>query len=326
MRASDAARPYARQGHDPARRAFEEPLLARLLAGLLRAAGGDELLDLGCGDGLAGRLAGPRLGRYLGVDLSPPPAAGFLAHDLRDGLGPVGRRPFDVYLGGFGIASHLPPAALRRLLAEIAAHARPGALVALEGLGLRSLEWPGVWSAPPGAARTLPYRLATDVSVHPWAPDELLRLLDDAGIEPLRAVDRTVQCPPKASEARYWPGMPALRRGLNALLEGGEPRPATDRDDLARALDGRDPPLALDGGEPPNALDGGEPPHALTAPLPPLPAGDAALVHHALAARRRELIARSSARGAALARSIWSLEPATAGGYGHGLLVIGRVR
>jgi SAM-dependent methyltransferase len=283
-------------------------MLGRLLAGLLRAAGGRALLDLGCGDGLAGRLAGPRLGRYLGVDLAPPPAAGFLAHDLRDGLGPVGRRPFDVYLGGFGIASHLPPASLRRLLAEIAAHARPGALVALEGLGLRSLEWPGVWSAPRGAARTLPYRLAADVSVHPWAPDELLRLLDDAGMEPLRAVDRTVQCPPKAGEARYWPGMPALRRGLNALLEGGEPR------------------HAFDGGEPTLALDGGEPPHALTAPLPPLPAGDAALVHHALAARRRELIARSSVRGAALARSIWRLEPATAGGYGHGLLVIGRVR
>jgi SAM-dependent methyltransferase len=317
MRASDAARPYARQGHDPARRAFEEPLLARVLAGLLRAAGGGALLDLGCGDGLAGRLAGARLGRYLGVDLTPPPAAGFLAHDLRDGLGPVGRRPFDVYLGGFGIASHLLPAALRRLLAEIAAHARPGALVALEALGLRSLEWPGVWSAPPGSARTLPYRLAADVSVHPWAPDELLRLLDDAGIEPLRAVDRTLQCPPKAGEGRYWPGMPALRRGLNALLDGGEP---------PHAFDGGEPLHALDGGEPPHALDGGEPRLALAAPLPPLPAGDAALVHHALAARRRELIARSSARGAALARSIWSLEPATAGGYGHGLLVIGRVR
>jgi SAM-dependent methyltransferase len=290
MRARDAARPYARPGHDPARRAFEEPLLGRVLAGLLRAAGGGALLDLGCGDGLARRLAGPRLQRYLGVDLAPPPAAACLAHDLRDGLGPVGRRSFDVYLGSFGIASHLPPAALRRLLAEIASHARPGALVALEALGLRSLEWPGIWKAPPGTARTLPYRLGADVSVHPWAPDELLRLLADAGIEPLRALDRTLQCPPKAGESRYWPGMPGLRGALNDLLDGGEPAPA------------------------------------LAAPLPPLPAGDAAVVHHALAARRRELLARSSARGAALARSIWSLEPATAGGYGHGLLAIGRVR
>jgi SAM-dependent methyltransferase len=290
MRARDAARPYAQQGHDPARRAFEEPLLGRLLAGLLRAAGGGALLDLGCGDGLARRLAGPRLERYLGVDLAPPPARAFLAHDLCDGLGPVGPRSFDLYLGSFGIASHLAPVALRRLLAEIGRHARPGALVALEALGLRSLEWPGVWKAPPGPARMLPYRLATDVSVHPWAPGELLRLLDDAGIQPLRALDRTLQCPPKAGEGRYWPGMPALRTALNALLDGGEPAPA------------------------------------LATPLPPLPAGDAALVHHALAARRRELLARSSVRGATLARSIWSLEPATAGGYGHGLLVIGRVR
>jgi SAM-dependent methyltransferase len=290
MRARNAARPYARQGHDPARSAFEEPLLGRVVAGLLQAAGGGALLDLGCGDGLARRIAGPLLRHYLGVDLAPPRAPAFLAHDLRDGLGRVGRRSFDVYLGSFGIASHLPPAALRRLLAEIARHGRPGALVALEALGLRSLEWPGVWNTPPGTARTLPYRLATDVSVHPWAPDELFMLLDDAGIEPLQALDRTLQCPPKAGEGRYWPGMPALRPALNDLLVGGEPAPA------------------------------------LAAQLPPLPAGDAALVHHTLAARRRELLAGSSARGAALACSIWRLEPTTAGGYGHGLLVIGRVR
>jgi SAM-dependent methyltransferase len=290
MRARDAAQPYAEQGHDAARRAFEEPLLGRVLAGLLQAAGGGAMLDLGCGDGLAGRLAGPRLRRYLGVDLAPPRERAFLAHDLREGLGPVGPRSFDVYLGSFGIASHLPPAALQRLLAEIAGHARPGALVALEALGLRSLEWPGVWNAPPGPARTLPYRLAADVSVHPWAPAELFALLEDAGIEPLSALDRTLQCPPKAGEVRYWPGMPALRHALNDLLGGGEPGPA------------------------------------LAAPLPPLPAGDAAVLHHALAARRRELLARSSARGALLAHSVWQLEPRTAGGYGHGLLAVGRLR
>jgi SAM-dependent methyltransferase len=290
MRASDVARPYAEQGHDAVRRVFEEPLLERALGCLLKAAGGGALLDLGCGHGLARRLAGPRLRRYLGVDLAPPAAAAFLRHDLREGLGPVGPRSFDVYLGSFGIASHLPPAALRRLLAEIAGHARPGALVALEGLGLRSLEWPGIWNTPPGGARTLPYRLASDVSVHPWAPAELLMLLEEAAIEPLGAMDRTLQCPPKAGESRYWPGMPALRHAMNDLLSGSDPAPA------------------------------------LNAPLPPLPAGDAAVVHHALAARRRELLADSSLTGEALARSVWRLEPVTAGGYGHGLLVIGRVR
>jgi SAM-dependent methyltransferase len=290
MRAGNAAEPYAEQGHDAVRRTFEEPLLARVVAALLEAAGGGALLDLGCGDGLARRLAGHRLRRYLGVDLAPPRAVAFLAHDLREGLGPVGPRSFDVYLGSFGIASHLSPAELCRLLVQIGAHARPGALVALEALGLRSLEWPGVWNAPPGPARTLPYRLAADVSVHPWAPHELFRLFEDAGIEPLSAHDRTLQCPPKAGEGRYWPGMPALRDVLNDLLDGGAPGPA------------------------------------LAAPLPPLPAGDAAVLHHALAARRRELLALSSARGAVLARSVWRLEPPTAGGYGHGLLVVGRVR
>ena len=59
--------------------------------------------------------------------------------------------------------------------------------------------------------------------------------------------------------------------------------------------------------------------------LPPLPAGRAAAVHHALAARRRRLIATWSSDPAALARAVWALEPRSGGGFGHGLMVIGRV-
>jgi SAM-dependent methyltransferase len=285
------ARPYARQGHDLVRHAFEERLLGRLVPRLLDAAGGGALLELGCGDGLAGRLAGDRLTRYLGLDLEPSAAPlPCLAHDLRNGLGPVGRRPFDLYLGFFGIASHLRPDELERLLAEIGRHARPGAIVAMEALGLRSLEWPGLWEAPVGAARTIPYRLGADVSVHPWAPAELSARFDAAGIEPLRALDRTLQAGPKLGENRYWPGLPAVRAGLEGLLGGASAR--------------------------------GE----LAAPLPPLPAGPPARVHRALAAARTALLERSGLRGLALAEAIWTLEPPTAGGYGHGLLVVGRVR
>jgi SAM-dependent methyltransferase len=277
---------YAHQGHDAVRATFETAWFGRLVPRLLREAGGGELLDLGCGDGAAAKLAGPALTRYLGVDLAP---ANFghpvLRHDLREGLGPVGDRPFDLYLGTFGVASHVAPCELRRLLFEIAAHARPGAIVALEALGLFSLEWPRLWEMPAGAARTIPYRLAADVRVHPWAPRELCALFAEAGIEPLRAHDRTLQAGPKTGTGGYWRGLPSVRRALNALLGG------RDDDDL-------------------------------TAPLPPLPAGEAALVHHTLAARRRALVC-----GAAPSPdSVWGLEPATGGGFGHGLLVVGCVR
>jgi SAM-dependent methyltransferase len=284
-----AARPYAWQGHDIVRRRFEERSLALLVPRLLRVAGG-ALLDLGCGDGLAARLAGARLTRYLGIDLKPATGLPSHAHDLRDGLGPVGRRPFDVYLGSFGIASHLGPDELQCLLSEIARHGRRGSLVALEALGLYSLEWPRIWGTPAGAARTIPYRLGADVPVHPWAPGELFERFLAAGIEPLAARDRTLQAGPKLAESRYWPGLPSLRTALASLLTGGSP--------------GR----------------------ALTSPLPPLPAGFPARLHHALAERRREAVLAAGKGGPALAEAIWALEPSTGGGYGHGLLIVGRVR
>jgi hypothetical protein len=283
-----AATPYALQG-DAVRASFETAWFGHLVPDLLRRAGGGELLDLGCGDGTAAALAGGRLTRYLGVDLAPPNQDGFLRHDLRHGLGPVGARPFDVYLGTFGVASHLAPAELRRLLVEIASHARPGAIVGLEALGLFSLEWPRLWQRPPGPARMIPYRLAGEVTVHPWAPSELCALFEGAGIEPLATHDRTLQAGPKIGKEGYWPGLPPVRRALNALL-------ADARDEHAR--------------------------RELVAPLPPLPAGEAALVHHTLAARRRDLLRR----GCPSAAAVWALEPPTGGGFGHGLLVIGRVR
>jgi SAM-dependent methyltransferase len=288
MTGAPAADPYAVQGHDRVRETFELDFFARLLPRLLH---GPSMLDLGCGDGQAATLAGPGLRRYTGVDLAPPAAEGFVAHDLRQGLGPVGDRPYGLYLGTFGLASHLRPGELRRLLFEIARHARPGAVVALEALGLGSLEWPGIWDSRPGAARELPYRLAADVPVHPWAPGELAALYEEAGIRALTALDRSVQTGPKLGTHRYWPGLPSLRGALNSLLADEPP-------EAARA--------------------------ALAAPLPPLPAGRAALVHHALAARRRRVAERLPA--AELARAIWALEPAIGGGYGHGLSVVGRVR
>lgn len=289
-----AAAAYAGAATDTVRDSFERAVFARLVSGLLSRAGGGRLLDLGCGDGQVAELAGPALEQYVGVDLSPPSSAPgeWVTHDLRHGLGPVGSEPYDVYLATFGFASHLAPSELSRLLREIARHARPGALVALEGLGLHSLEWPRLWGTAPGHARMLPYRLATDVTVHPWGPDELSGLFEEAGIRPLLRRDRTLQAAPKLGENRYWPGLPAARRGLVALMRGDR----SGLDDLG-------------------------------APLPPLPAHPAGIFHHALAARRAALLNASGRRDPRrLARAVWALEPASSAGLGHGLLVVGRVR
>jgi SAM-dependent methyltransferase len=288
---SDVAVAYSPARHDAVRTRFESGWFAARLPALLRAARGGEVLDLGCGEGGARHLCGPGLSRYVGVDLAPPAAGSdwrWVQHDLRDGLGPVGRRRFDLYLGTFGIASHLAPAELERLLGEIAAHAKPGSIVALEALGLLSLEWPQLWNRSPGSGRTIPYRMAADVSVHPWAPSELFELFAERGLRPLCSADRTVQAGPKLGEGRYWRGLPDVRGALNAGLE-------LRADDAALG--------------------------ALRAPLPPLPAGRAALVHHALAGRR----ARLPAQLPCPASAVWRLEPRSAAGYGHGLLVVGRV-
>ena len=285
---------YLGQSRDAVRERFEQAFFKRELDRLLTEAPGRRILDLGCADGLLAELAGDRLERYLGVDVHPPePDAGlgFVAHDLSQGLGPVGDEPFDLYLASFGVASHLAPADLERLCREIAAHARPGSLVALEALGLFSLEWPGLWTTEAGDDRVITYRLAADTHVHPWAPAELRELYTRVGIEPVRAHDRSIQAGPKVGEGPYWPGLPAVRAGMNALIEG-----------------------SLEG-----VAD-------LEAPLPPLPAHPAAEIHHSLFMRRRELLESSRERSPEdLARDIWALDPDTGEGYGHGLLAIGRV-
>jgi len=221
---------YAATSGDAVRCTLEAGFFARLVPELLRQAGGGRLLDLGCGDGLARRLAGPRLTAYTGVDFRPAaggaPARGErMLHDLREG---------------------------RRLL---------------------------------------PYRLGSDVTVDPWSPRELCALHREAGLRPVRVLDRTLQPGPKSGEGRYWPGLPCLRAAFADLLAG------------------RDEPHAR---------------RVLAGALPPLPAGRAAATHHALGARRRRLTLERGGTPAGLARALWALEAGSGGGFGHGLTVVAR--
>jgi SAM-dependent methyltransferase len=286
--------PYGALAGDAVRGLLEQGVFERIVPRLLRLARGGRVLDLGCGDNLAASLAGAGLERYVGVDLrarDPQSPHEVVLHDLREGLGPVGSDPYDVYLATFGTASHLSPAELGRLLADVRAHARPNAIVAFEALGLHSLEWPRIWGSARGPRRMLPYRLTDDVRVHPWAAGELAELYEAAGIRHVFSFDRTVQAGPKLRESRYWPGLPPVRDGLNALLGG-------------------------DAGGIPDVL----------APLPPLPAHPAAELHQALAARRADCVARLRDEDpATVARAVWALEPSAGSGAGHGLLVVGRV-
>ena len=88
------------------------------------------------------------------------------------------------------------------------------------------------------------------------------------------------------------PGLPPLREAIGRLLGGDE---------------------------------SSTPLEALTAPLPPLPAGPAARVHHALADRRREFVPHLRGGPACLARAAWGLEGRSGGGFGHGLTMVARV-
>ena len=292
---------YAAPRYDLVRQRLEPAFFARLLPQLLTQAGGGRVLDLGCGDCLVAGLAGPALTDYTGVDFRQPesPVPGrHVRHDLREGLGPVGDEPYDLYVASFGVASHLSPGELRSLLCQIAGHAQPGSLVALEALGLYSLEWPRLWNTSPGVGRTIGYRLRDEVEVHPWSAQELSELHEAAGIEPLYALDRSVQAAPKTGDGRLWPRVPRLRAAMNTLLD--------------------------DAGQPPDdALN------ALALALPPLPAGTAAAVHHTLALRRRKLVedfcARETADSVEMAHAVWALDPRSGGGFGHGLTVVGRV-
>jgi SAM-dependent methyltransferase len=228
---------------------------------------GLRILDLGCGagqgfdlitgikpeglnlgDDLRHLLPHDRISSYLGLDVSDAmveqgrdnyadqPNVRFRKADLREGLGPVLSEPaFDVYFSSYGALSHLDTAALRRLMADIARHAQPGAVVVLDLLARYSPEWPAYWTAD---GETLPYSMSylyDDCERHSgdferfplrfWTGAELHALCAELSAEariPIdvrELVDRSIFVGRHVDTGEYGSSLPPLRRLVNRLYE-----------------------------------------------------------------------------------------------------------
>ena len=152
-----ALNPWARVRPDPVRESFEAAHFAAVLDRLLALAPGARLLDLGCGDGLVARLAGPRLELYLGADLFPPAGVPAVRVDLRDGMAALLNENVDA---AWPLSERLPP-----LPAHPAARAHHALAAARRALlaRLRDLNGPAlaraVWGLEPRRGRGLGHGL-----------------------------------------------------------------------------------------------------------------------------------------------------------------------
>jgi hypothetical protein len=134
--------------------------------------------------------------------------------------------------------SHLGSAALRRLIAGIGDHARPGAVVVLDLIGRCSLEWPGYWSARHESEKVRQYSMSYlynesqrhcgDIEEFPlrfWTGAEVRRLCRDLGEETgvtLRVdhlLDRSLFVGRHVDTREYGCPLPPLRGLVNRLLE-----------------------------------------------------------------------------------------------------------
>ncbi len=246
------------------------PFVRERVARCVRAGRGVRILDLGCGSGqgyeqliridardldLADEhryvLRPEQIELYLGVDLSEAmvqkgrenyrglASVRFDVVDLRAGLGPArSNDPFDIYFSSYGALSHLEAKSLRELLGEIAATARPGAIVVLDLLGRYSPEWPGYWSAKTEEEKVRPYsmsylyesteRQSGEIEKFPlrfWTGEEVRALAADVteasgvdvGVREL--LDRSIFVGRHVDTNEYGSSLPPLRSYVNQLYE-----------------------------------------------------------------------------------------------------------
>jgi hypothetical protein len=140
------------------------------------------------------------------------------------------QRPFDLYYSSYGSFSHLSASGMRRLLLDIAAHARPGALVVLDLIGRLSIEWPRYWDARREADKVRDYtmnylylgnRAAMDAAEHfPirfWTGAEVRRLARACGFDVVEQVDCSILVGRHVDTREYNPNAGQWRRAVNSL-------------------------------------------------------------------------------------------------------------
>lgn len=249
---------------------FLKPHLQQAFQIAANAGRGVRILDLGCGSGdgyelitpVSDRKAGfsvrdnrilPENGieTYLGIDINPGlleqgkavfkrnERVRFQEGSFAGGL-PLeeGEKPFDIYLSTYGTFSHCTDDIAVKLIADIADHANPGAIVVADWLGWHAYEWQNLWTGTLVEDQVMHYIISYLVEPGEregvqFEPFEL-RLMNKETIYSIVAraceqsnkklrildiFDRSVFVGRHMETGDYFPRPQPLRRVMNSLLE-----------------------------------------------------------------------------------------------------------
>lgn len=251
--------------------AFLAPALSGLVDTKRRDRAGLRILDLGCGsgDGLdlltgvsdpdASLLAADTsilsrsvLGQYVGLDINEELIrqaeatyrgalkTRFVQGDLSNGLPSVTTSmvPFDLYFAGYGTLSHFTDEQCARIIGDICAHARAGAVFVGDWLGRYSYEWQDLWHHPVSQQYFMDYRItyiypeqerhSVEVTSFPlrlMTRDEIMAVTAEAEsrsrarLTPLTFFDRSILVGRHMDTGDYNQNCVRLRHAVNTLLE-----------------------------------------------------------------------------------------------------------
>ncbi len=250
---------------------FLAPAVNELIRERKSGGTGLRILDIGCGSGdgyelLAtvptldpgvcatetSALSGDALEGYVGLDINEDlldqarcrhgsdPRKAFIQGDLSEGLPEEIKalEPFDLYFAGYGTLSHFTDGQTAKIVADICAHARDGAVFVGDWLGRYSYEWQDLWPESPDREYFMDYRISylyseeerpqVDVVSFPlrlMTRKEILAVvglasaLSGTRIVPSRFFDRSIFVGRHTETGDYNRNCPRLRSAVSSLLE-----------------------------------------------------------------------------------------------------------
>jgi SAM-dependent methyltransferase len=164
----------------------------------------------------------------------------FTLADLSAGLPSIDERPCSIYFSSFGTFSHLTTEQTVRLLADIAVHSEPGAIVVGDWLGRYSYEWQNCWEYSEKQEQWLEYRISYIYPPRERASVEIdsmpLRLVGREEIERMvsaasresgvqirieRIFDRSLAIGRHIETGEYNDTPQGIREAVNSLLQPG---------------------------------------------------------------------------------------------------------